>query len=105
MTNTPNTGGGSDHYRSTNAGRITATIADDERPSHAVVRAVATITNAPPLDLAPLCDATDPDHLNELFDDPTDAAASTELSFAYAGCEVTVVRDEIRVRVTDPDTV
>ena len=80
--------------------RLTYEI-DDERPSEAVVRAVAAFTNSSLTDLEPLYDVIDPVNVDELFERTSDTPVGTELTFAYSGCEVCVTADA--VRVGDPE--
>lgn len=60
---------------------------DDEPPSTAVVRAVATASNTEATRLPPLYDTVDPDTLDRLF--PPEATGG-ELWFDYAGFAVVV---------------
>lgn len=85
---------------------------DDAPPSTAIPRAVAAITDRPVADLVPLQHAIDPDALDDLLDDRSlddrlpdggdapdraglddgdapDRAGTVEVSFAYAGFDVT----------------
>lgn len=75
-------------------------LGGDETPSSAVVRAVASLTNTPALELEPLYDVLDPDHLDGICgggDDET-GIETCSLTFAFNGCLVTVSDEEIRVR-------
>jgi hypothetical protein len=85
---------------------FTYDIDPDESPSEAVVRAVAALTDARPLDLEPLYDAVDPDHLDGLFGRAGDDTARTEhsITFTYGGREITVTRETVFVRDTDGET-
>lgn len=69
-------------------------IAGAERPSEAVVRAVADRTGTAPLDLDPLYGAVDPEHV----DGVVEGDGRAEVAFEYAGCRVTVTEREVRVR-------
>lgn len=80
--------------------RSTYEIDDGERPSKAVVRAVAALTNTPVLELEPLYDVIDPDLLDRTIASTADDV-QVEFSFAFGECEVTVTREEIHVRVPD----
>lgn len=100
MTGNPTTDGG-DGDRSARSRRFTYDRDDDQQPSHAVVRAVAAITNRSVLDLEPLHDAIDPGHLNEVVGESDGGAIGTELSFAFEGFEVTVTDEKIYVREMD----
>jgi len=64
----------------------------DERPSIAVVSAVADVTGTDPSELDPLYETIDPDALNSLFrgsqgDGPNSRG---QVSFSVAGCDVVV---------------
>ncbi|MFC6825824.1 HalOD1 output domain-containing protein [Halopelagius fulvigenes] len=56
----------------------------------AVVEAVSAATDVPAVELPPLYWAVDPDALNALFSAPD---ANGEITFRYAGCDVTVRAD------------
>lgn len=58
--------------------------------SERVVQKVATASGTDALELPPLWDAIEPDALNKLVEEMADG----EVSFAYAGYEVTVTSDE-----------
>lgn len=66
-----------------------------ERVGTAVVEGVAAVTNRSPLDLPPLQDVVDLDAVDQLF---ASAPPDLSLTFEYAGCEVTVEPERIRVR-------
>lgn len=100
MTERPIPDGG-DRERPPSKRRTTYEIGD-ERPSETVVRAVAAVTNTPVLELEPLYDVIDPDLLNRTIASTGDDV-QVEFSFAFGGCEVTVTREEVRVRVPDAD--
>ncbi|ELZ25066.1 hypothetical protein C475_10984 [Halosimplex carlsbadense 2-9-1] len=72
---------------------------EDERPSHAVVRAVAAATDRSVVDLDPLHETVDTD----AFDDLLGRGTRTRVSFRYAGCTVTVTRRHVLVRPDDRD--
>lgn len=82
---------------------LTHEIDSDEQPSRAVVRAVASVTNTPVLDLDPLYEAIDPDHLDGICGETnrTERAVESSISFPYNGCRVTVQGDRVFVRVGD----
>lgn len=103
MTENPTTDGGRDGDSSAQSRRFTYDFGQNEPPSHAVVRAVAALTNTSALDLEPLYDVIDPSHLDEFFEETDGGAANTELSFAFEGFDVTVTDDEVRVRERDDD--
>lgn len=77
-------------------GGLTYPIGDDERPSEAVVRAVAAFTDTPILDLDPLYYAIDPEHVDTLLDG-SDGAEHARVSFGFNGCTVTVVSETVQV--------
>ena len=84
---------------STQESRIEYSIDAGEAPSASVVRAVASLTNVPVLDLDPLYDVVDPAHLDGLFGGRGDGAmAERSITFVFDGCRVTVTQDVIRVR-------
>lgn len=74
---------------------------DDEPPSVAVVRAVASLTNTPVLDLEPLYDVVDPDHLDGLFGGDA-ALEGSSVALAFNGCRVTVTEDCVFVEERSP---
>lgn len=78
---------------------LTYTLDDDERPSEAVVRAVASLTDSRIIDLDPLYDVVDPDHLNGLFDRSGDRRLHTDSSvtFEFNECTVTVTQSTVYV--------
>lgn len=109
MTERPGAGSGGQGGETRPVGLTYDTDAD-ERPSQAVVRAVATLTNTPVLDLEPLFDAVDPDCLDGLAADDRatdgradESRAGPTVTFPYAGCTVTVKPGEVRVRKRDGD--
>lgn len=97
MTGDPITDGG-DGDRPTQSRQFAYDRDEDQLPSHAVVRAVAAITNRSVLDLEPLHDAIDPNTLNEMFEGATAGTGSPELSFGFEDFEVTVTDEKIHVR-------
>ena len=100
MTRRPRTDGGGDSSRPKSA-RDAYDIGADERPSEAVVRAVSTFLDTPPLDLDPLYDAIDPAHLDGLFDGDGSFRTATSIAFSYEGYEVTVTGDAVSLREAD----
>lgn len=48
--------------------KVTYEIGDNELPSETVVRATAALMDMSVIELEPLYDAVDPDHLDGLFD-------------------------------------
>ncbi len=79
---------------------ITYEIGETESPSEAVVQATAALTNTPVLDLDPLYDVIDPDHLDGLFDDSSTHSLDEErtMEFSYNGCQVAVTTEFVVVR-------
>ena len=63
----------------------------DDRPSTAVVAAVADAENASAADLPPLYDSVDPDALDEFV--ANDGANSRKVEFEFAGYEIVVEGD------------
>lgn len=84
---------------------LTYEIDDDELPSQAVVRAVATLTDTPILDLEPLYHVLDPDHLDGLIEGAEDNTRFYESSVTidFNGCRVTVTEDAVHVRECECD--
>lgn len=103
MTRIPYTDGGSDRDTSNRSYEVSYDLDADEAPSTAVVRTVATVTNTSPLDLDPLYEAIDPDHLDGLFRRDDTPAVRIEISFSYGGCEVTMTQREVHVRTVEDD--
>lgn len=66
-------------------------VGADDRPSDAVVAAVAAVTDRDPLSLPPLADAIDPDALDGLF--ATATGPGGRVAFAFAGFDVVVTGD------------
>lgn len=91
---------------STRAAEVTYDVDEGEQPSVAVVRAVASLTDTPVLDLDPLYDVVDPAHLDGLADAADGRSALTESSvtFRFNGCEVTVTQDTVHVQACEDDT-
>jgi len=48
-------------------------------------------------------DVIDPSRLSDAFEGPEDGTVSTKLSFTFAGFDVTVTDEEVRVRETADD--
>ena len=69
----------------------------DERPSAAVVAAVADATGESPLDMARLGTVIDTDALNILFDSASEDPSPTTFNFEYCDVEVTVTPSEVLV--------
>ncbi|MHB9287006.1 HalOD1 output domain-containing protein [Halobacteriales archaeon Cl-PHB] len=79
--------------------RLTHEIAADERPSEAVVRAVAALRNENVLDLEPLYSVVDPEYVDGICESTADDR--TELTFAYSGCLVSVTPVTVTVTVAE----
>lgn len=69
-------------------------------PSVAVVGAVADALDADPLELGPLFETVDADALDALLQGG--GGGAVEVSFAFAGCDVTMSGDG-RIRLSTPD--
>ncbi len=67
--------------------------ADYESTSTAVVSAVKTAVGCEMTDLPPLYDTVEPEALDRLA-----AAGTVRVRFRFAGCEVELSEDEVRVR-------
>lgn len=81
---------------------IQTTPSSGRRPSTAIVEAVGTITDTDPIELDPLGDAIDPDHLDGLFDSPSSSEREhVSVSFSYADYRITVSETE---SITRPPT-
>lgn len=76
----------------------------DTTPSMDVVSAVAERLNHDRTELSPLSDVVDPDALDALLADRTDAAGHLQVRFTYCGMTVTVRRNGT-VEVTETDGV
>lgn len=94
-----NTNGGTEPNDTAQSETIVAEIEEGERPSEVIVRAVATLTNTAILDLDPLYNTIDPEHLDNLTDGRGESAIEdSSISFRYNGCLVTVSQGTVRVR-------
>lgn len=72
---------------------------DADSPAAAVPAAVAAVRGVDPLTLPPLAHRVDPDALDGLLADASDAT----VRFTYAGCRVTVsATGSVHVAVRDP---
>lgn len=100
MTNPIRTDGGRDRKQASRTDQLTHEI-DDELPSEAVIKAVAALTNTPPLELDPLYQVIDPEQLNEVIRQHADSTVQATLSFEFGGCTVTVNKNEIKVNVIE----
>lgn len=103
MTDYSNTDGGSDGATGHRETEITYEIGENEPPSEAVVRATAALTNRSVIDLDPLFDVIDPDHLDGLFDTRGTEPGSEERSvtFTFDRCHVSITGRQIVVRAID----
>ncbi|WP_435177437.1 HalOD1 output domain-containing protein [Halorussus sp. AFM4] len=104
MTGNPHSEDRDDTDRQERSSRGTYEISAGESPSEAVVRAVAARTDTAPVDLDPLYDIVDPDHLDAMCgtDDGADRVESS-VTFTFHGCQVSVTRKEVSVLETDRD--
>lgn len=75
-------------------------ISPDERPTEAVVKAVAAMKNVPTTELDPLADTVDPDALSELLSHANQKDTALRLTFNYSKCEVDITNRYVRVRLT-----
>ena len=103
MTDRSNTDGGSDDVTGSQITKITSEIGEDEQPSEVVVRATAALTDTAILDLDPLFDTVDPNHLDGLFCHPETGSGNDERSvtFTFNRCHVSVTGQRVVVRATD----
>jgi len=69
-------------------------LGDDEPVSEAVLDAVAMASERPLVALPPLGESVDTEFVDRLF---VPSTTIRSLRFSYAGCEVVVERDGIRV--------
>ena len=78
----------------------TATIADDQQPSLAVIDLVARVERTDPVELEPLYDAVDPDVLDTICDPDS---GFSRLEFTYHGYSVAVeaANGELSVSLAD----
>lgn len=83
-------------------GEASVTYESDPREpiSVGVVRAVAVLENASPMELLPLYRAIDPEALDALVE--SSPVVPGRIEFAYCGYEV-IVRDGAYVTVVDPE--
>ena len=81
------------------AARVVYDIEENERPSEAVVLAVSTLTNTPILELDPLFDTIDPEHLDSIVREWRDTDDENAISFQYSGCRISVTHETVRVRI------
>ncbi|WP_227379168.1 HalOD1 output domain-containing protein [Haladaptatus halobius] len=95
------TDGGRDRNQSNQSPHWTYDIDTEERPSEAVVRAVAALTDTAIQNLDPLYNVIDPDHIDGIFTKRTNTGGRTELSFEFNGCAVTVTHTEVRVSILE----
>lgn len=79
--------------------KFTYEIDDDESPSEAVVRAVSSFMNTSVLDLGPLYEVIDPNHLNGVFETPEAEGGIEECSITlrYNGCQAIVTQERVYV--------
>lgn len=71
--------------------RVQIDPSSGQRPSTAIVEAIAALTDIDPLELEPLGDQIDPEHLDELFISPSNSDRQhISVSFFYAGYHIDV---------------
>lgn len=87
--------------RETRSERLVYEIDADERPSEAIVSAIATLTDTAILELDPLYHVIDPEQVDKLIDGQKgdDATEARSVSFQYDGCQVTVTQTTVRVQI------
>jgi hypothetical protein len=74
-----------------------------QRPSTAIIEAIGTITDTDPIELDPLGDTIDSDHLDGLFDSPSNSEREhVSVSFSYAGYRITVSETKAITRTPIP---
>lgn len=82
-------------------GKVDYTYAldEDESPSEAVVRTVASYTDTDVLDLEPLQTVIDVEHLDGLFENARRKRSieRNSITFHFDGCEITVTQDDVYV--------
>lgn len=103
MTRNPYPDGGPDRGPPKPSLQVSYDLDADEKPSSAVVMTVATLTDTSPLELEPLYEVVDPDHLDGVFRNVDGDSVGTKIEFTYTGCEVTVTHAEVRVRATEEE--
>lgn len=104
MTNNPYTDGGNDRETPSEPIQLSYDLGDDEAPSTAIVRAIASVTNTSPLDLDPLGDVINPVYLDGLFQNTDPSAESVEFTFTYHGYEVRVLEDEVQLQPAENES-
>lgn len=95
------TDGGSDRNRVDQSYEVSYDLDEDELPSTVIVRSVASLTDTSPLDLNPLYNVIDPNHLDKLFQNHDESTVQAEITFTYNGCEVTITGDKLYVRTVN----
>ncbi|AEH37823.1 HalOD1 output domain-containing protein [Halopiger xanaduensis] len=101
MSDTPRADGGSTDDSAPRL-QLSYTLDDDEAPSTGVVKATAILTDTSPLDLEPLYDVIDPDHLDGMFQSSDGGTVFIETRFVYCGCTVTVTPETVYLeRISD----
>lgn len=103
MTDPLTTDGGTDNGSSERSTCLMYELNADEHPTGVVVRAVASLTDTPPIELDPLHDTIPPRHLDRVVQQSS-GKADIELSFMYSGCGVTVTPTEVVVRRIEDDS-
>jgi hypothetical protein len=90
---------------SRDASHVTTFDPADERPSEALVAAVAAFRGSDPAELSPLYGVVEPDALDSLVEhaNRVDAAGSHRVWFTYEGFDVGV-RSDGRIRLREAST-
>lgn len=103
MTDSATTNNKTDDVNQPGTAKVTYEIGDNELPSETVVRATAALMDMPVIELEPLYDAVDPDHLDGLFDHSGERLVCEESSvtFIFNGCRVSVTGEDVVVRLID----
>ena len=82
----------------------TVRLAADEPTALAIIHAVSTALERPPLDLEPLSAQIDPEALDDLLSGSIGRREALSVSFAFEGCTVVVTPTSISVhRGRSPD--
>lgn len=104
MTDQPTGDGGSDDRSAPRPTRLTYEIDANERPSEAVTRAISELTGTPVIELEPLYDTIDPEHLDTCLEGTSSEPPEIEVSFTYYQCSLTVTASEVIVEAHPSDT-
>lgn len=93
------------HADASDGATVSYTVSPEERPSVAVVSAVAMVLEVDPMSLRPLYEVVDPEALNDVVapDEDGERTVSTAVRFRYHGCDVAVYGDG-RVTVSQSES-